>query len=115
MSPRGRAAGVGRQKGTPNKATAEIREAAQAYTQEALETLADVMRNSKSDAARALAAEKILDRGYGRPTQALEHTGADGGPIQSASAAPLDLDLLTDEELHVLQKAMVRVQEQAAA
>ena len=32
MAGRGRAAGVGRQKGTPNKVTAEIRDAAKAYT-----------------------------------------------------------------------------------
>ena len=42
----------GRQKGTPNKATAEIRGAAQRYTEEALEVLVHVARNGQSDAAR---------------------------------------------------------------
>ena len=29
------------------------------------------------------AAEILLDRGYGKPKQQLEHTGAEGGPIQT--------------------------------
>jgi hypothetical protein len=29
------------------------------------------------------AAEILLDRGYGKPKQHLEHTGANGGPIQT--------------------------------
>lgn len=38
---------------------------------------------------RIKAARELLDRGYGRPVQALEHAGAGGGPIEHAS---LDLD-----------------------
>jgi len=82
MAGRGRAAGVGRQKGTPNKATAEIRDAARAYTHEALEVLAHVMRHGTTETARVAAADKLLDRAYGRPAQALRHTGADDGPIE---------------------------------
>ena len=37
----------GRQKGTPNRVTAEIREYAQQYTVEALEGLAQIARTSK--------------------------------------------------------------------
>ncbi len=63
----------GRKRGTPNKATAEIREHAQQYTIEALEGLALIARNSTSDAARVSAWNALLDRGYGKPTQAVEH------------------------------------------
>ena len=59
----------GRKKGTPNKATAEIREHAQQYTIEALDGLALIARNSTSDAARVSAWNALLDRGHGRPIQ----------------------------------------------
>ncbi len=57
----------GRIKGTPNKVTAEIREHAQQYTVEALGGLAEIARNSDSDAAKVAAWKAILDRGHGRP------------------------------------------------
>ena len=59
----------GRQRGTPNKVTAEIREHAQQYTVEALAGLAQIARNSGSDAAKVAAWKAILDRGHGRPAQ----------------------------------------------
>lgn len=49
--------------------------------------------------ARIAAAEKLQDRVLGKPRQALEHTGAEGGPI----AHTLDLTKLTDEQLAVLE------------
>lgn len=61
----------GRQKGTPNKATADIREAAQVYTAEALKVLATVMRDSDSDAAKVAAVREILDRGHGKARQSV--------------------------------------------
>ena len=66
----------GRQKGTPNKATAEIKAIAGAYTQEAIETLAKIMRDSESDAARVAAVKEILDRGHGKARQAVDVDGA---------------------------------------
>jgi hypothetical protein len=62
----------GRRKGTPNKVTAEIREHAQQYTTEALDGLAQIARTSTSDAARVAAWNAILDRGHGRPVQAVD-------------------------------------------
>ena len=67
----------GRQKGTPNKATADVKAAAQRYTDEALKALASIMRNSDSDAAKVAAIREILDRGHGKPKQAL--IGGDEG------------------------------------
>jgi hypothetical protein len=38
-------------------------------------------------ATRVAAAEALLDRGYGRPPQAVEIAGKDGGPIITVSSA----------------------------
>jgi hypothetical protein len=72
----------GRKKGTPNKATASIREAARQYTQDALDTLASVMSDEKQPAAaRVSAANALLDRGYGKPAQPVDGDG-EGGAIK---------------------------------
>ena len=64
----------GRKKGTPNKATAEVRELAGEYTEDALKTLVQIMNDNKAAAAARIAAAKaVLDRGHGKPAQALEH------------------------------------------
>ena len=70
----------GRVKGVPNKATREIKALAQQYTDQALATLVQVMQASESDAARVAAARELLDRGYGKSTQAV--TGEGGGPMK---------------------------------
>lgn len=63
----------GREKGTPNKATASLKEAAQVYTEGALMVLVNVMQDeTQPAAARISAATAILDRGHGKPTQAVE-------------------------------------------
>lgn len=50
-----------------------LKELAREYTAEAVLTLAEIMRNEDAtDTARALAAEKLLDRGYGKATQHIE-------------------------------------------
>lgn len=59
----------GRAKGVPNKIGADVRALAQKYTEEAVNALADIMRNGTSEQARALAADKLLDRGHGKPSQ----------------------------------------------
>lgn len=62
------------QSGNPGgrpKAIAEVQKLARECTPEAFETLRTVMRNKKaSDAARVAAADKILDRGWGKALQA---------------------------------------------
>jgi len=60
----------GRQKGTPNKATAHIKELAREYTAEALEALVSVIRGADG-AAKVAAAREILDRGYGKASQVI--------------------------------------------
>ena len=65
--------GSGRPVGVVNKATSELKfnlsELARQHTNDALETLVEVMKSGQSDSARIAAATSILDRGYGRPTK----------------------------------------------
>jgi hypothetical protein len=65
----------GRPKGKVNAKTLEIQAAAKLYAGDALQALVDVAQNSSSDGARVAAASALLDRGYGRPRQAIEHSG----------------------------------------
>jgi hypothetical protein len=67
----------GRKAGTPNKLTsatkATLSEVAREHTTEALETLVKIMRDEKAPAAaRAVCADKILDRGWGKALQELK-------------------------------------------
>jgi len=68
----GRRPGAGRKPGVPNKLTADIKALAAQYGPEALETLVRIMNEGESEQARISAAKELLDRGYGRPAQALE-------------------------------------------
>lgn len=70
----------GRKKGTPNKATRDIKEAARQYTDRALLTLVTIMEGGENVPAAAMvsACREILDRAYGKPTQSMEHSSPDG-------------------------------------
>lgn len=57
----------GRQKGTPNKTTADIRALAQQHGPKAIEALVEAMTKGEMK-VRVMAAKEILDRGYGRST-----------------------------------------------
>lgn len=73
--------GAGRPKGSPNKATACLRDVARQYTEQALETLVQIALGGESEAARVSAANAILDRGYGKPSQVIAGD-EDGGPAK---------------------------------
>lgn len=69
----------GRQKGTPNKATADIKALAQEHGGEAIERLVKMMRaRDKELSMRAI--KELLDRGFGKAKQALEVGGLNGAP-----------------------------------
>jgi hypothetical protein len=60
-----------------NRATADLRAVAGQYTAEAIDTLVAIMRAESAPlAARVMAARELLDRGHGKPAQAI--TGPDG-------------------------------------
>jgi hypothetical protein len=66
----------GRQAGTPNKATAEIKALAQVHGAAAVAELARISLKSKSDNARVAAIRELLDRAYGKAPQTLPEGAA---------------------------------------
>ncbi len=70
----------GRVKGTPNKATASIRDIARQYTEQAVTALVGVL-SDESPAARVAAAKELLDRAYGKATTVLAGEGPDGAIV----------------------------------
>jgi hypothetical protein len=58
------------------KIVAEIQELARQHTPSAIKALVQIVEDEKaSPSARVAAAAHILDRAYGKPPQAVEHTG----------------------------------------
>lgn len=81
--------GPGRPKGSRNKITEQHRKTISAlaadYTEDALRALVDVARNGQ-DGPRVSAANALLDRAYGKPTQ----------PISGdEDSAPLKISVIT--------------------
>lgn len=74
-------AGKGRPKGTPNKATVELKTLAREYTIEAVTKLVEILRNSDNPTAVISAANSLLDRGYGKPSTVIAGD-EDGGPVR---------------------------------
>ena len=68
-----------------------VREAARAHTAVAIATLAEVMNDKQqTGAARVAAADKILDRGWGKAPQ---HIAADYSSVENLTDAELDAEL----------------------
>ena len=97
----GKRAGAGRKPGSKDRAAAgevaSLSALARKHTPAALNALVKVAKSGLSEAAQVSAASAILDRGYGRPMQSMEHTGAGGGAIKH------DLSGLPDEQLEQLR------------
>ena len=73
----------------------DVADAARERTQDAIDTLAAIMKDPKAPAAaRISAAQAILDRGHGKPAQAIE---VDAGP---------DLTHVSDEDLRTLERIL---------
>ncbi len=86
------------QSGNPGgrpKEVAEVRDLSRQYTEEAIQTLVTLMQSAKLERTRLAAASELLDRGYGRPPQAVDL----GGPIQIVNYEAERLAKLTDDEL----------------
>lgn len=92
---RAKVPGSGRKKGTPNKATAEIKELAREHGSRAIAALVRILDNSDSDTARIAAAKELLDRGYGKSTAVQELSGPGGAPL---SPPQLVIQTLPDGE-----------------
>lgn len=103
MAHGGKREGAGRPKGARNAATkdqvASISELAREHTDTALATLAQIATTGESEAARVSAANALLDRGYGKPTQAMDHTSSDGTMTPKPAIDASKLSKSTLEEL----------------
>jgi hypothetical protein len=88
MSRGGKRLGAGRPAGSTNVDTAAMRaalsELLEGKVQAAIEALADIAQNGKSEAARVSAACAILDRTHGRP-----RPSPDAAPLHGLSDDPL--------------------------
>lgn len=77
--------GAGRPVGSLNKSSPSqnqrLSELARTHTEAALNTLLDVARNGRTDAARVSAATAILDRGYGKASVRQEESIVDLPPV----------------------------------
>src|SRR5262245_3270167 len=70
----------GRPKGGLNKVTADVKKLAGVHTRAAIALFVTVLNDvAQPMPLRMAAADKLLDRGCGKPAQAL--TGPDGGPM----------------------------------
>jgi hypothetical protein len=73
----------------------EVADAARELTMDAINTLAAIMKNPKAPAAaRISAAQALLDRGYGKPAQAVEVN------------AQHDLSHVSDEDLETVERIL---------
>lgn len=74
----------GRKKGSPNKATVEIKQLARVYGPAAIKKLAELAglveggKQAQSEQAQVSANRDLLDRGYGKPTQGVELAPTEG-------------------------------------
>jgi hypothetical protein len=86
MARGGKRKGAGRPAGSHDIATSaqkgEIGGVARTHAAAAVNALVAIVTSGQSEATRVSAAVAILDRGYGRPAQSLEHSGPAGSPVQ---------------------------------
>lgn len=69
----GKRKGAGRKPGSLNKVTADIKAIAQPYGKDAVAVLFKIMNDDLAPhAARVSAADKLLDRGYGKARQSID-------------------------------------------
>jgi hypothetical protein len=78
----------------------ELRHAAREFTDDALNTLAEVCKGGQSESARVAAANCLLDRGYGKPVQQVET----GSPGDFASMSDEELDAAIAEYLAIINE-----------
>lgn len=73
--------------------TTDLRKLARVGTADAIQALIETVRQRSSLSARVAAAHELLDRGWGKAVQAVEHSGPDG---ERLFPSPVELD---DEHL----------------
>src|SRR6185369_2991219 len=95
--------GISGNPGGRPKVLGDVQELARQKSPEALTTLANIMHNEKAPpAARVAAANALLDRGYGKPTQPISQT-----------LAKIDPSSISDEDLAAIAMNGASVNAQA--
>ena len=90
--------GVSGNPGGRPKVLADVQELARQQSPEAINTLVAIMQNEKAPpAARVAAANALLDRGYGKPTQPISQT-----------LAKIDPSTMSDEELAAIVRGGIQ-------
>jgi hypothetical protein len=91
MATGGKREGAGRKPGKVSAAKRELMDMAKDHADRALATLAQIMADPNEPAsARVSAANAILDRGYGKPFQAMQITGDASAPIHMVQHVVID-------------------------
>jgi hypothetical protein len=67
----GKRAGAGREKGSKNENVPNIKALASKYALQCVESLAKIVTRSKNEGNRIAAASELLNRAYGKPSQAI--------------------------------------------
>lgn len=93
----GKRRGAGRKPGAITKAKLDLAAKAKTHADTALKALVEIAKRGESETARVSAANAILDRGYGKPTQSLQHSGAIG---------TYDLSKVSDDQLDQLEEIL---------
>ena len=89
-----------------SRALVEVTDLARQHAPEAMAALVEIATQGKSESARVAAAIALLDRGYGKPPQAIDST------IRRANTPVKEL---TDEELTEIIRAGQAAGEQASS
>jgi hypothetical protein len=70
----------GRHRGTPNKRTVDLQALTRPYAGKVVAMLLAIVDSDSAPlAVKVVAGKELLDRGYGKPAQAV--TGPEGGPL----------------------------------
>jgi hypothetical protein len=83
----GKRPGAGRRSGAVSKAKRDLGSLAKDHAEMTLAVLVEIARRGDSAAARVSAANALLDRRYGKPVQATEVSGPNGGPVEVRTLA----------------------------
>ena len=81
----------GRQKGVLNKSTQDIKALAIEYGPAVITELARLATDAVNEQTRVSACKEILDRVYGKASQAIEHSGEIGSPNDSSDMSDIEL------------------------
>lgn len=104
---RGGNRGAGRKSGTPNKASIERQKKVAATGLTPLDYMLQAMRDPKAEAGRRDDMAKAAAPYVHPKLASMQHTGRNGGPIQTMDVTKLKG--MSDQELELLERALVQI------